>query len=150
MNVSEFENKININSIILIKGQEYKIREIIKFRVDDGSSYLKCYLENDFILAADSSANNYFLMKPVSQNFPFPYADELVFDNKKFKFLFEAHAVAEEIFGEDTFFKVGEGEKFWDYSGPDGYYFSLGINDVDGHKADHYGIIIKPEELKIH
>lgn len=150
MNVTEFEKKININSIIVIKNKKYKIREIVKFRVDDGSSYTKCYLENDFILAGDSSVNSYLLMKPVDQNFSFPYARELIFDNKFFKFLFEAHAIAVEIFGEDTFFKVGEGEKFWDYSGPDGYYLSLGINDIDNHKADHYGLIIKSKDLKIH
>jgi len=149
MNVPNFENQININSVIVINNQKYKILEIVKFCADDSSTYLKCYLENDFILAGDSGANTYLLMKPVNCNLSFPYPEKLFFDNKQFNFLFEAHAVATEIIGDNTFFKLNEGEKFWDYSGPDGYYLSLGISDVDSHKADHYGKIIQPEELEI-
>lgn len=150
MNVTEFREKININSKLIIKNSEYKIRELIKFRYDDGSLYTKCYLENDFVFADDLNSNTFLLVKPVNQSLSFPYPKEFSFDGKQFKFLFEAHAVADEIYGEDIFFKKDEGEKFWDYQADDGSYLSLGISDVDQHKADFYGNIIKPEELKVH
>ena len=70
------------------------------------------------------------------------------FDGKKFKFLYTAHATAEEIQGEEIF-KKGDSEKFWDYKAEDNSYLSLGINDKAGERMDFYGRIVRNDSVWI-
>ena len=113
----------------------------IKFRFDDGSFYIKLFLNDGYVFADDLNENMFLLVKEIKTTFKLPFPNELTFQNKQFKFLYNAHAVAEEIQGEEIF-KKGDSERFWDYKAKDNSYLSLGINDKTGGRLDFYGRII--------
>ncbi len=146
MNVEEFRKKIKIDLRIVVDNQIFKIEQLVKFRYDDGSFYIKCYLQNGFVLADDLNDNIFVFVKEIQSDIQLPFSENLEFDGKKFEFLFEAHAVAEEIWGKELF-KKSEGEKFWDYKSEDESYLSLGIHDETGKRQDFYGKIIKDVEF---
>jgi hypothetical protein len=141
MDVSEFRSKVKPDIKIFIDGGEYLVREVVKFRLSDGSFYIKCFLNDGYVLADDLNENCFLLVKEVETAFGLPYPENLIFDGKEFGFLYDAHAVAEETWGEEIF-KKGDSERFWDYKAKDGGYLSLGINDTTGEKLDFYGKII--------
>jgi len=148
MNVAEFRQKISLSSIIVIGNKKFKIRELIKFRLDDGSFYTKCFLNDDFILADDLDENIFIFVAPAENEFREPFPKELNFQGKNFKFLYTAHAVAEEVSGEEIFVK-GESERFWDYQAKDGSYLSLGITDQTDKRLDFAGKVIEPSQIDL-
>ena len=148
MNVSDFRKSIKLSSKLFIEGKEFTIRQIVKFRFDDGSIYFKLFLNDGYVFADDSNENIYLLVKEVQTSFSLPFPEELYYDGKHFGFSYEAHAVAEEFWGEEIF-KKGDAEKFSDYKANDGEsYLSLGVRD-DGEKLDFYGKIVIPNEVMI-
>jgi len=148
MNVDEFRKTIQLESIIQINDQDYKIDELVKFKFDDGSYYTKLYLKNGFVFADDDENNMFLLVEPIKTEFKPPYVKTLEFHGKKFNFLYSAHATAEETKGKQIF-PQGNSEGFWDYMSEDGSYLSLGIDDQSKEKVDFYGKIIKPEQVSL-
>lgn len=149
MDVKEFRNKVNIDSVLVINDIEYTIKELVKFRLDDGSNYIKCYLNDDYVFADDENENNFLLVKPVANHIAELVEETIEFDEKEFDFLFVAHATATETFGDNSYFPQGQSEKFWDYKAEDGSYLSLGINDQTNQRVDFYGKIIQPNKFNI-
>lgn len=149
MDVEEFRNKVNIDCVLIIDKIAYIIKELVKFRLDDGSSYIKCYLNNGYIFADDESENTFLLVKPMKNDIAEPFSKKVKFDGKEFDFLYVAHATAIKTFGDNSYFPQGQSEKFWDYKAEDGSYLSLGINDQTSQRADFYGKIIQPNEFNI-
>ena len=98
------------------------------------------------VFADDLNINTFLLVKEVRTSFLQPFPVKLEFEGKKFSFLFTAHAIAEEIQGEEIF-KKGDSERFWDYKAGDDSYLSLGINDNTDERLDFYGKIIKNENV---
>jgi leucyl-tRNA synthetase len=145
--VKDFRDNILIDSKLNIKGREIGIKEIVKFRFDDGSYYMKLFLENGYVLADDEKDNSFVFVKEVKNNLKIEEKN-LKFKGKKYKFLFKAHAVAEETLGEEIF-KKGESESFCDYSSGDDSYLSLGIIDKTNERLDFEGEIIKPNDIEI-
>lgn len=141
MQVTEFRSKIKPNIRFSVEGRDFTVREVVKFRFDDGGFYIKCFLSDDYVFADDLKENMFLLVKETKTQIQQPFPLELDFNGKKFKFLYTAHAVAEEIQGEEIF-KKGDSEKFWDYKVEDGSYLSLGINDKTNERLDFYGKII--------
>jgi len=141
MDVAEFRSKIKPNIKLVIENEEYTVKEVIRFRLDDGSFYIKCFLSNNYVFADDLDENMFLLVKEVKTSFQEPFPKELDFQCKKFNFLYTAHAVAEEIQGEEIF-KKGDGERFWDYKAEDNSYLSLGIKDKTKERLDFYGKIV--------
>ena len=148
MEVTEFRSKIKPNTKLSIEGKDFTIKQVVKFRLDDGSFYIKCFLSDDYVFADDLNENVFLLVKETKTTFQQPFPQELDFDGKKFKFLYTAHAVAEEIQGEEVF-KKGDGESFWDYKAEDNSYLSLGINDNTKEKLDFYGKIVANDAIKL-
>ena len=68
------------------------------------------------------------------------------FNNKKFDFIYTAHAVAEETYGQEVF-KKGEGETFWDYVSKDKSYLSLGIIDKTKENGPKFFPLRYPKKL---
>ncbi|MDD2646896.1 MAG: hypothetical protein PHV78_01130 [Patescibacteria group bacterium] len=147
MDVVEFRSKIRPNIKLFADGKEFFVKEVIKFRFDDGSYYVKCFLSDDFVFADDLNENTFLLVKEIKTTIKQPFPLEFDFDGKKFKFLFNAHAVAEEIQGEEIF-KKGDSEKFWDFKAEDNGYLSLGVNDNTGERLDFYGKIVQNNTVK--
>ena len=86
MNVLEFRASIKANSKILINDKENLVREVIKFRLDDGSFYIKCFLDGDYVFADDLNENIFILVTEIKTLFQEPFPNKLNFDGKKFKF----------------------------------------------------------------
>jgi hypothetical protein len=147
MTVQEFRKKVRPGMHLSVEGKDFLIKEVIKFRFDDGNFYMKCFLSDGHVFADDLNENMFLLVKEVKTLFVQPFNQELEFDTKKFKFLYSAHAVAEEISGEEIF-KKGEGESFWDYKSEDNSYLSLGVKD-GGPRLDFYGRIINNSLVEI-
>ena len=147
MQVTEFRSKIKPNIKLSADGRDFTVKEVVKFRFDDGSFYIKCFLSDDYVFADDLSENMFLLVKEIKTSIQQPFPQELDFDGKKFKFLYTAHAVAEEIQGEEIF-KKGDGERFWDYKAEDDSYLSLGIKDKTNDRLDFYGKIIMNDSVK--
>ncbi len=148
MHVSEFRSKIKPNVKLSADGRDFTVKEVVKFRFDDGSFYIKCYLSDGYVFADDLNENMFLLVKEAKTNFQQPFPDEIDFEGKKFKFLYNAHAVAEEIEGEEIFRK-GDSEAFWDYKAEDGSYLSLGISDQTGQRTDFYGKIVQNDKIEL-
>ena len=148
MEVTEFRSKIKTGITLSIDGTDFSVKEVVKFRFDDGTFYIKCFLSDDYVFADDLNENMFLLVKEIKTPFMQPFPDELEFDGKQFKFLYSAHAVAEEIQGEEIF-KKGDSESFWDYMSEDNSYLSLGIKDKTNDKLDFYGKIITSDKVKI-
>ncbi|HUX35994.1 MAG TPA: DUF4178 domain-containing protein [Candidatus Paceibacterota bacterium] len=148
MNVSEFRSKVKTGIKLSADGRDFIVKEVVRFRFDDGSFYTKCYLSDDYVFADDLNENMFLLVKKVKTDFRQPFPEEIYFDDNKFRFLYNAHAVAEEIKGEEIF-KKGDSEAFWDYKAEDGSYLSLGINDQTGERVDFYGKIIPNDKIEL-
>ncbi|MEK7162694.1 MAG: hypothetical protein AAB696_00140 [Patescibacteria group bacterium] len=148
MQVIEFRSKIKSNLKLTVEDKEFIIKEVVKFRFDDGSFYIKCFLSDNYIFADDLNENIFLLVKEAETPFLQPFPQELYFHGKKFKFLYTAHAVAEDIQGEEIF-KKGDSERFWDYKAKDNSYLSLGINDKINKRLDFYGKIIENDNVKL-
>ncbi|EKE20136.1 MAG: hypothetical protein ACD_8C00051G0005 [uncultured bacterium] len=146
MKVEEFRKNIKAGSKVVADGQEFDVEQVVKFRFDDGNFYIKCFLSDGFVLADDSNDDFFVLVKEIKNDISEPFPESLEYDGKKFNFLFEAHAVAEETEGKEIF-KFGEGERFWDYESEDGSYLSLGIHDQTGERQDFYGKTIEEVEV---
>ena len=149
MKVSDFREKIKPYSKLSIEGRDFLIKEVVKFRFDDGTFYMKLFLSDDYVLADDLNENMFLLVKEVKTDIIQPFPKELIFDVKKFKFLYNAHAVAEEIQGEEIF-KKGDGERFWDYKSEDGSYLSLGVKDKTNKRLDFYGQILDNKTVQVY
>ncbi|MFA5986410.1 MAG: DUF4178 domain-containing protein [Parcubacteria group bacterium] len=138
MYVQEFRKKIAAGATIIVDDKELEVREVVLFRFDDKSFYIKCFLSDGYVLADDAKTNSFVLVREVYSGIAEPFPEELVYDGKDFTFLFDAHAVAERTSGEEIF-KEGDSETFWDYESSDGSYLSLGIHDRTGKRQDFYG-----------
>jgi len=149
MTVQKFREKVKPFMRLSVEGKYFVVKEVVKFRFDDGTFYTKCWLSDDYVFADDLNENMFLLVKETKTFFVPPFVKELDFDMKNFKFLYTAHAVAEEVYGEEIFRK-GEGEKFWDYKSENNSYLSLGINDKTGERMDFYGRIIDNNLVEIH
>ena len=148
MQVTEFRSKIRPNLKLLVENKVFTVREVVKFRFDDGSFYIKCFLNDEYVFADDLNENVFLLVKEIKTRLQQPFPQEFDFQGKKFKFLYTAHAVAEEIQGEEVF-KKGDSERFWDYKAEDNSYLSLGINDKTQERLDFYGKIVKNNNVNL-
>ena len=148
MDVKKFREKVKFDSKIIIAGQEYEIEQLIKFRLDDGSFYIKLFFTNGYVLADDLDENMFILVKEIDTDFEQPFPEELVYNGKKFHFTYEAEAVAEEVEGAGKF-QVGDQEKFWDYETEEGDYLSLGLDKKTGRRMDLTGKIINNDDLEV-
>ena len=149
MTVKEFREQVKPYLKLSVAGKDFLIKQVVKFRFDDGNFYIKCFLSDGYVFADDLNENIFLLVKEIKTLFAPPFLKELDFDAKKFKFLYSAHAVAEEVYG-DEIFKKSEGEKFWDYKSVDGSYLSLGAEDKTGDRMDFYGKILDGDKIEIH
>ena len=149
MNVEEFRKKIKPGLKLSADGKEFLVKEVIRFRFDDGTFYIKCILSDDYVFADDANENMFLLVKEANTQFVEPFGTELKFDGKEFKFLFSAHAIADGVYGEKIFRK-GYGESFWDFRAKDGSYLSLGKKDKTGERLDFYGKIVSNNSVEIH
>jgi hypothetical protein len=148
MNVSEFRKKVKLSSKIVVAGKKFSIKEIIKFRLDDGSYYIKCLLSDGYIFADDLESNIYILVQDLENDFKQPFPKKLAYKDKEYEFLYTAHAKAEEVWGKGLFEK-GESERFWDFQAEDGSYISLGALDSTGERMDFIGKVYQPEQVKL-
>jgi len=148
MTVAEFRSQIHAGIKLSADGKDFVVREVVKFRFDDGSFYIKCFLNDGYVFADDLKENMFLLVREMKTPIEQPFPRELSFDQKKFDFLYTAHAIAEETDGEDIF-KRDASERFWDYSAKDGSYLSLGINDGDNERSDFYGKIVDSETVAL-
>jgi hypothetical protein len=148
MDVAEFRSKIKPNIKLSVAGKLFDVKEVIKFRFDDDNFYIKCFLSDDYVFADDENENAFLLVKEISTPFSQPFPQELNFEGKNFKFLYTAHAIAEETWGEEIF-KKGDGERFWDFKAEDNSYLSLGIKDGGNDRLDFYGKIVAKNDIKL-
>jgi len=149
MTVKEFREKVRPFLKLSVEGREFLIKEVVKFRFDDSTFYMKCWLSDSYVFADDLNENMFILVKEIKTPFSQPFQEKLEYDGKEFDFLYTAHAVAEEIQGEQIF-KKGESESFWDYKSKDNSYLSLGTNDATGDRQDFYGKIVENDSVDIH
>lgn len=148
MEVQKFRSKIKSDMKLSIDGKDFYVKNVTKFRFDNGSFYIKCFLNNNYVFADDLNENIFLLVKEVKTDFLQPFPEKLNFDGREFKFLYTAHAVAEEIQGEEIF-KKGDSETFWDFKAENGSYLSLGISDQNGKRSDFYGKIVANDKVKL-
>jgi hypothetical protein len=149
MTVEEFRAEVRPGLKLSIEGKDFLIKEVVKFRFDDGTFYIKCFLDGGHVFADDLKGNIFLLVKEVKTLFVSPFDKKLGFDMKMFIFLYSAHAIAEETWGEEIF-KKGEGETFWDYKSENNWYLSLGESDSGNKRLDFYGRIIENDSVKIY
>lgn len=148
MSVTEFREKVQPGKSLLVAGQEFIIEQVVTFKLEDGSSYIKCFLNDEYVFADDLSQNIYFLVRKVDTPFTQPFPNNVQFGAKDLTFLYEAQATAESVVGKEIYGR-GETEHFWDYKAEDGSYLSLGIEDQTGERWDCYGRIVLPTEVSL-
>ncbi len=148
MQVTEFRSKIKPNTKLSVDGKDFVVKEVVRFRFDDGSFYIKCFLSDDYVFADDLNENTFLLVKETKTPFQQPFPKKLDFDGKEFSFLYTAHAIAEEIQGKEIF-KKGDSERFWDYKAEDDSYLSLGIGDKTNERLDFYGRVVRNDGIEL-
>jgi hypothetical protein len=148
MNIQEFRERIKPGMTVIVGGKQAAIKEVVKFRLDDGDFYTKCFLEDNQVLADDLNGNIFIFAKETKDYFDPSFPEKLDYDGREFKFLYTAHAIAEETYGEEIF-KKGDSESFWDYKADDGRYLSLGITDSTKERADFYGEVIPTDAVNL-
>ncbi len=148
MNVKEFRKKIKSNSKIVIENKEFKIQQLVKFRLDNGDYYMKLFLIGGYVLADDLERNIFILVREIKTDFKEPFPERIIYSNEEFIFTYDAHATAEEVWGVGVF-RVGDSEKFWDYETKDGKYLSLGMDDKTGERMDLVGKIVNIDDVEI-
>lgn len=148
MKVEEFRSQLKMGQNLIVDGKSFSIKEIVKFRFDDGSNYIKCFLNDGYVFADDLNDNIFILVKEVKTLFSQPFPESLEFQGKDFKFSYSAHAIAEEIWGEEIF-KKGNSEFFWDYKAEDKSYLSLGIIDETKERLDFFGGIVENDKVEL-
>ena len=147
MKVTEFRSKIHSGQKMSLAGREFIAKEVVRFRFDDGSIYVKCFLGDGYALADDSNENIFILVKEVDADISEPFPKAFRFDGKEFAFSYSAHATAYEIEGEEIF-KKGHSELFSDYKADDGSYLSLGVVEETGKRMDLYGKILTEKDVR--
>lgn len=148
MTVSEFCKIVKPNIKLVINNNEFIVKQIIKFRFSDGDFYIKCFLDNGYVLADDLNENMFVLVKEVETTFQLPFPKNLTYKNQEYTFLYEAEAIAEKIFGENII-ELGYKEKFWDFKSENNNYLSLGIDEKTGVRMDFFGEIVSEKDLNI-
>jgi len=148
MNIQEFRERIKPEMTVVVGDKQVIVKEVVKFRLDDGDFYTKCFLNDNQVLADDLNGNIFIFAKEVKDSFDSSFPEKLEYDGREFKFLYTAHATAEETYGEELF-KKGDSESFWDYKADDGRYLSLGITDSTKEKADFYGEVISTDKISL-
>ncbi len=148
MKIEEFREEVNLEHRVLIEDREFEILEIVHFQLDDGSIYIKLFLDDGYVLADNEEQESYILVENVNTYIEKPFPEVLEFDSKRFTFQYSAQAKAIEAHG-DEIFTGGDAEKFWDYETRDGSYLSLGIVDNTGKRMDLCGKKISEEELEL-
>ena len=63
MQVTEFRSKIKPNIRLSVDGKDFVVREVVKFRFDDGSFYIKCFLSDEYVFADDLNEDMFLLVK---------------------------------------------------------------------------------------
>jgi len=99
MTIEEFRSKIRPKTQLLINDQSFIVKEVIKFRFDDNNFYIKCFLNDHYVFADDSSQNTFLLVKEVKTSFKESFPKTLTHDDKEFDYLYTAHAFAEDVQG---------------------------------------------------
>lgn len=148
MEIKEFRKNVRPGKTLIVEGVSLEILQVIKYRLDDNSYYYKCYLSDKKAIAEDSEMNMYIFVDPVITRFSEPMPEILIYDNKKFHFLYETKATAEDVWGKGEF-KIGDRERFWDYQAQDESYLSLGVNEMTGEKADFYGRTVAVDKVDV-
>jgi len=69
MNVQEFREKLKLNSKVVIDDSEFRIKQLVKFRLDDGDYYMKLFFTNGYVLADDLDENMFILVKEIDSEF---------------------------------------------------------------------------------
>lgn len=148
MQVEEFRSKVKAGMNLTVNNEKFLIKEVVKFRFDDGSFYIKCFLSDGYVFADDLNENIFILVKEAKTPFKMPFPEKLEFESKTFNFIYNAHAIAEEIWGEEIF-KKGNSESFWDYKAEDNSYLSLGVIDQTKERLDFYGRIVENDRVSL-
>ncbi|PIR44705.1 MAG: hypothetical protein COV10_03360 [Candidatus Vogelbacteria bacterium CG10_big_fil_rev_8_21_14_0_10_51_16] len=148
MNVTEFRSQVQPGATLYVGEQQFTIDQVVTFRMEDGSSYVKCFLNDDYIFADDLAQNIFYLVSKVDVPVTQPFPQKISFDGKEFDFLYDARATAEEVSGKEIY-KKGQSEQFWDYQAGDDSYLSLGIEDATDGRWDCCGRIVQPEEVTL-
>jgi len=142
-NVKDFREKLDINSTLRIKGKDFKIEQIVKFRMDNGDFYMKLFLENGYVLADDLEEDIFIFVKEIDVDIE----KEVLFEGKKYEFSYKAATEAEEVIGKEIFAK-GAKEVYCDYThGND--YLSLGLVESTGERMDLAGEVLKGKDIEI-
>ena len=69
MNIIDFRSRIFSAKNIRIEERKYEVEEVVKFKFDSGDFYIKCFLDNGYVLADDESNNFFLLVKEVKTDF---------------------------------------------------------------------------------
>ncbi len=99
MTISEFRSNLKPGIKLTVGGNEFVVREVVKFRFDDGSFYMKCFLNDGYVLADDSNENIFLLVWEVKTPFQLPFPKNIKYEGNAFKYSYAAHAIAEETWG---------------------------------------------------
>lgn len=148
MQVQEFRSKIKVGCSLVVNNRKFLIKEVVKFRFEDETFYIKCFLNDGYVFADDLNDNIFILVKEVNTPFRQPFPENFKFQGKDFKFSYAAHATAEETQGEEIFIK-GNSESFWDYKAEDKSYLSLGVIDQTKERLDFVGRIVENESVRL-
>ena len=148
MHVKEFREKIKLSSKVIVEGKKFKIKQLVKFRLNTGDYYTKLFFTNGYVLADDLDEDMFILVKEIDTDFTRPFPKNIAYNNRNFEFSYEAEAITEEVTGEGQF-KVGDEEKFWDYETEEGDYLSLGIDIKTEKRMDLIGKIVNAEKVKV-
>jgi len=106
MNVQEFRNSIDLDSIIEIKNKEYEVEEIVEFKTEENHSFQAVFLNQEMIIVSNLEEELFIIANQVDLDIEEPFPKNIEFDSEIFEFSEIIYAGVEnvivgELFNED-------------------------------------------------
>jgi len=149
-NMFELIEKIHENSVLKIKGKEFRVLAKVKYvtQTETSNRYVKVQLENHFVLVI-APFDSYMYFGYVGTPFPcdFPAPDSIEYNGKKYTKEAEDYQIVKEFIFGDVLNMEGE-VQYADFSCWNSL-ISIGIISRTKERADVYANIIDLKDIAV-
>lgn len=148
MNVQEFRDNVNLDSIVKIKNEEFGVEEIIELKTDEGYIYQEVFLDDGSVLIDNLEEELFIVAHQVNLDIEEPFPKNIEFDSKKFEFNSSIYVIVNNVISGDLFSK-GDGESVWNYQSEDDKRIIIIIDSDTEERIDLYGDIVLSDEISL-
>lgn len=148
MNVQEFRDNVNLDSVIKIKNEEFGVDEIVELEAEDKYVFQEVFLDNGNVIICNLEEELFIVANQVNLDIEEPFPKNIEFDLEFFELNNITYATVSDVASGDLF-SEGDGENVWNYQSEyDKRIIIISDSDTE-ERIDLYGEIISTNEMKI-